>query len=108
MHGNAHRTFKSDPKYPTPESAARELLRHFCTQVTEAWPYAYVGVANMDFTRGGGTIAEYRSGIDYGVAQGWFAIDGGGRCDRPRQGLAEPSTFPVIERFLWLKPLRSL
>lgn len=74
-----HRTFLSDPKYPTPESAARELLRHFRTQVTDVWPYGYVGVTNMDFLRGGGTVAEYRAGIHYGKEHGLFAIDGGGR-----------------------------
>jgi hypothetical protein len=79
MTGSPHRTFIPDAKYPTPEAAARELLRIYRTYVTEAWPYAYTGVTNMDFLRGGGTIEEYRSGIDYGTKQGWFSIEAGSR-----------------------------
>lgn len=79
MLGNPHRTFVPDAKYPTPVSAARELLRLYREHTADGYPYAYAGVTNAQFTRDGGTIAEYRAGIDYGIAQGWFEIDGGGR-----------------------------
>jgi hypothetical protein len=39
MLGSLHKTFKSDSKYPTPEAAARELLRIYREHVTEEWPY---------------------------------------------------------------------
>lgn len=77
MLGKPQRNFVPDPKYPTPESAARELLRLYREPPTV--PYAYTGVTNTQFTRGGGTIAEYRAGIEYGIAQGWFSIEAGSR-----------------------------
>jgi hypothetical protein len=74
-----HRTFVPDPNYPTPESAARELLRLYREHTADGYPYAYTGVTNMEFLRGGGTVSEYRAGIDYGIAQGWFSIEAGSR-----------------------------
>jgi hypothetical protein len=79
MLGNPHRTFVPDPKYPTHEAAARELLRLYRAHIAEAWPYAYTGVTNMEFLRGGGTVEDYRAGIDHGVQQGWFSIEAGSR-----------------------------
>lgn len=79
MHGKPHRTFVPEPKYPTPESAARELLRLFRERTADGYPYAYAGVTNAQFTREGGTVAEYKAGVEYGIAQGWFSMDGGGR-----------------------------
>ena len=61
------------------ESAARELLRLYREHTADGYPYAYTGVTNMEFLRGGGTVSEYRAGIDYGIAQGWFSIEAGSR-----------------------------
>jgi hypothetical protein len=79
MHGKPQRTFVPAPKYPTPEAAALELLRLYRSHVIEVWPYAYTGVTNMEFLRGGGTIEEYRAGREYGIAHGLFSIEAGSR-----------------------------
>lgn len=78
MLGNPQRTFVPDPKYPTSESAARELLRLYRQHTADGYPYAYTGVTNMEFLRSGGTVEEYRAGIAYGVDHGLFTIDGSG------------------------------
>lgn len=39
-------------------------------------PHAYTGTWNLSFTRAGGSIAEYAEGRDFGIAKGWFSIDG--------------------------------
>lgn len=79
MTGSPHRTFIPDAKYPTPEAAARELLRIFREHTKDGYPYAYTGASNMEFLRGGGSVDEYRAGIDYGVQQGWFSVEAGSR-----------------------------
>ncbi|MGN6284521.1 MAG: hypothetical protein ACTHM2_05155 [Afipia sp.] len=66
MLGAAHRTFKPDPKYPTPEAAARELLRIYREHIAAGSPHAYTGVTNMAFLQGGGTVEEYRAGVVHG------------------------------------------
>lgn len=42
--------------------------------------HTYAGVTNREFVSvSGGSIEEWNKGIEYGNAQGWFTIDGGGR-----------------------------
>jgi hypothetical protein len=79
MHGKPQGTFIADPKYPTPESAARELLRLYREHTADGYPYAYTGVTNMEFLRGGGTVEEYRAGIAYGIEHRWFSVEAGSR-----------------------------
>jgi hypothetical protein len=79
MLGNSRKTFKPDSKYPTPEAAALALLRIYREHVTEEWPYTYTGKTNYAFAGGGGSLAEYRAGIEYGVEHGWFEIEAGSR-----------------------------
>jgi hypothetical protein len=54
-------------------------LRLYREHTADGYPCAYAGVTNAQFTREGGTIAEYKAGVEYGIAQGWFSMDGGGR-----------------------------
>lgn len=79
MHGKPQSRLKEDRPYASPEAAARKLLEIAQAEISASGlPYGYTGTWNSSFTRAGGSIAEYAEGRDYGITQGWFAIDESG------------------------------
>lgn len=79
MDGHARKTFVEDGPYAKPEAAARELLRIFRDRLKDGAPYAMTGVTNTEFIyTSGGSPANYRAGLAFGLAQKWFAVEGGG------------------------------
>ncbi|WP_458757715.1 hypothetical protein ACSVBT_17375 [Afipia sp. TerB] len=78
MPGSPDRIFKPDQKYPSPEAAARELLRVYREHASDGSTDAYTGVTNMAFLRDGGSIAEYRASVLYGQKANWVRIDDSG------------------------------
>jgi hypothetical protein len=76
--------FKQDRPFSTPEAAAQERLR-ICRAFIAAkndptLKHTYAGITNHEFVwKSGRSIAEWGEGREYGKAQGWFTIDGGGR-----------------------------
>jgi len=79
MDEQPHKTFVEDGPFANPEAAARELLRIFRDRLKDGAPYAMTGVTNTEFIyTSGGSPTNYRAGMDYGLAQKWFAILGGG------------------------------
>lgn len=74
--------FKEDRPFAKPEDAARELLRiyrQFIDNSPHGDPFTQTGITNSEFIyRRGGNVAEYGAGRDFGIANGWFEIFGGG------------------------------
>jgi hypothetical protein len=71
--------FTLDRPYSDPEAAARLLLDIVRGSIDESkLPYAYTGETNSAFTRTGGSVAEYSTGVAHATAQKWLKIDSSG------------------------------
>ena len=71
--------FKEYEPFPTPELAARELVRIATALMEETGdPVAYTGRWNSAFTRAGGSLEMYVVGRDFAIDKGWLMIDGSG------------------------------
>jgi hypothetical protein len=69
--------FKEDEPFPTPELAARELIRIAKALMEETGdPCAFTGRWNTGFTRAGGSLEMYAAGRDFAIDRGWLMIDG--------------------------------
>lgn len=84
MHDKPQTKFKEERPFDKPEAAAKELLRIFRAFIAAkndpTVKHTYAGVTNREFVSvSGGSIEEWGKGIEYGKAQGWWKIDGGGR-----------------------------
>lgn len=76
MHGKPSIKFKEDAGFVSPEAAARKLVELAKAEMAGfGQPHAYTGTVNSSFTRSGGTVSQYRAGIEYAVAQGWLKVD---------------------------------
>lgn len=74
--------YKEDRPFAKPEDAARELLRLYRKNIEDSPhgdTHAYVGVTNSAFLyQSMGSLTEYVAGRDFGIANKWFEIWGGG------------------------------
>jgi hypothetical protein len=79
MTGQPLAKFKTDRIFGNPEAAARELLRIYRAALKDGAPHTYTGITNREFIYDvGGSVEEYASGRDFGIAQKWFRIDESG------------------------------
>jgi hypothetical protein len=71
--------FKGEEPFPTPELAAKELIRIAKAQMEETgYQVAYTGRWNSAFTSTGGSVEMYVTGRDFAIDKGWLMIDGSG------------------------------
>ncbi len=79
MDGRHRAAFVENDAFAKPEAAARELLRIYRDRLKDGASYTMTGVTNTEFIyTSGGTPANYRAGLEHGIALKWFAIEGGG------------------------------
>lgn len=76
--------YKQPRPFADPKAAAMEMLRIFRTAIAAkndpTLKHTYAGVTNHEFVwKSGGSVEEWGMGRDFGKAEGWWTIDGGGR-----------------------------
>jgi hypothetical protein len=75
------RNVPRDSPFAKPDAAARKLLRIYREYLRNRpdISHTYTGVTNSQFIcQSRGSVEEYVAGRNYGIAQKWFEIGGGG------------------------------
>jgi hypothetical protein len=65
--------FAGDRPYADPDKAARKLIEIANSVEAVQDGRIHIELINLPFLRGGGSVAEYRAGLDTAIANGWLS-----------------------------------
>jgi hypothetical protein len=68
----------SDRRFSDPDKAARKLIEIASTVEAVQDDRIHIELINLPFLREGGSVDEYRAGLDRAIANGWLSKHGSG------------------------------